>query len=119
LAARLAEALLLILAAYLLIDSCRRLLGFSREPSPSLPGITLTIVSLVIMPLLARAKLKAADSLGSKKLRADSYKTIACTWLSATTLAGLILNTTLGWWWADPLAALALIPFIVRMNTRI
>jgi cation diffusion facilitator family transporter len=113
-AARIAGTLLLILAVYLLVDSARRLLGFGREPGPSLPGIALTILSLAIMPLLARAKLKTAASLGSEALRADAYETIACAWLSATTLAGLVLNAVFGWWWADPVAALALIPFIVR-----
>jgi divalent metal cation (Fe/Co/Zn/Cd) transporter len=102
------------LAAYLLIDSCRRLLGFGREPDPSLPGIILTIISLIVMPILARAKLRLADSLGSKALRADSYETIACAWLSATTLAGLALNALFRWWWADPVAALAIVPLIVR-----
>jgi cation diffusion facilitator family transporter len=114
LAARLAGILLLILAVYLLIDSCRRFLGFGREPDSSLSGIILTIISLIVMPVLARAKLKTAESIGSKALRADSYETIACAWLSATTLAGLLMNAALGWWWADPLAALVLIPFIVR-----
>jgi cation diffusion facilitator family transporter len=113
-AARITGSLLLVLAAYLLIDSCRRLLGFGREPKPSLPGIILTIVSLVIMPILARAKLRVADSLGSKALHADSYETIVCAWLSATTLAGLALNALFRWWWADPVAALAIIPLIVR-----
>jgi divalent metal cation (Fe/Co/Zn/Cd) transporter len=113
-ATRMAGTLLLMLAAYLLIDSSRRLLGFGREPDPSLPGIALTMLSLSIMPILARVKLKTAASLESKALRADAYETIACTWLSATTLAGLVLNAAFGWWWADPVAALVLIPFIVR-----
>lgn len=113
-AARLTSALLLLLAVYLLLDSCRRLLGFGREPAPSVIGIALTVISLVVMPLLARAKLRTAEKLGSRALHADSYETIACAWLSATTLCGLLLNTLLGWWWADPVAALALIPLIVR-----
>ncbi len=113
-AGRITGILLLILAAYLLIDSLRRILGFGREPEPSPIGIGLTILSLAIMPLLARAKLKVADRLASKALRADSYETVACAWLSATTLAGLILNAAFDWWWADPIAALGLIPLIVR-----
>jgi divalent metal cation (Fe/Co/Zn/Cd) transporter len=113
-AARLAGSLLLLLAVYIVLDSGRRLLGLGREPRASLVGIALTVVALVVMPLLARAKLRTAESLGSRALRADSYETIACAWLSATTLAGLILNATLGWWWADPLAALGLVPLIVR-----
>lgn len=113
-AAFLTGILLLILAVYLLIESCRRLFGFGREPGPSLPGIVLTILSLVIMPILARAKLRIASSLGSRAMRADSYETIACAWLSATTLAGLILNAALHWWWADPVAALVLVPLIAH-----
>jgi len=113
-AARLAGGLLLLLAVYIVVDSGRRLMGFGREPDASIVGIALTAVSLVVMPLLARAKLRTAESLGSRALHADSYETITCAWLSATTLAGLILNATLGWWWADPVAALALVPFIVR-----
>jgi len=114
LASRVAGTLLLILAVYLLIDSSRRLIGYGREPDPSLPGIALTILSLAVMPILARAKLNTAAALGSKALRADAYETIACAWLSATTLTGLVLNAAFGWWWADPAAALVLIPFIVR-----
>ena len=74
----------------------------------------LTALSLIVMPLLARAKLRVAVSLGSRALRADAHETIVCAWLSATTLLGLGLNAVLGWWWADPLAALAMLPLIVR-----
>jgi cation diffusion facilitator family transporter len=114
LAARLAGILLLILALYLLVESGRRILGFGREPEPSLVGIILTIISLLIMPILARSKLKTAGQLASKALHADAYETIACAWLSATTLTGLLLNAAFGWWWADPVAALVLVPLIAR-----
>jgi cation diffusion facilitator family transporter len=113
-AAHITGILLLILAAYLLVDSGRRLLGFGPEPESSRVGIALTFVSLMIMPVLARAKLKTAALLESKALRADSYQTIACAWLSLTTLVGLALNAALGWWWADPASALLLVPLIVR-----
>ncbi len=113
-AARITGALLLILALYLVFDSCRRLFGYGREPDSSRIGIVLTIVSLVIMPVLAKAKLKLAAQVESKALRADAYETIACAWLSLTTLVGLILNAAFGWWWADPAAALVLVPLIVR-----
>ncbi|MEJ2246819.1 MAG: cation transporter [Acidobacteriota bacterium] len=113
-AARITGSLLLLLALYLVVDSCRRLFGLGREPDPSRIGIALTIISLIIMPILAKAKLKLAGQLGSKALRADAYETVACAWLSVTTLAGLILNAALGWWWADPVAALVLVPLIVR-----
>ena len=112
--AKVAGGLLMVLAAYILIDAGRRLLGYGGEAKESLVGIVLTSVSLVGMPTLAWFKLKAARALGSRALRADAYETIACAWLSFTTLAGLTLNATLGWWWADPLAALVLVPLIVR-----
>jgi cation diffusion facilitator family transporter len=113
-ASRITGSLLLILALYLAIDSCRRLFGFGLEPNPSRIGMALTAISLIIMPILAKAKLKLAGRLGSRALRADAYETIACAWLSLTTLAGLILNAIFGWWWADPVAALVLVPLIVR-----
>lgn len=112
-AARGAGALLLALGAYLLADAVRRL-ATADQPGPSVAGIVLTALSLVVMPLLARAKLRAAAALGSRALRADAHETIVCAWLSFTTLAGLALNAVFGWWWADPLAALAMLPLIVR-----
>jgi cation diffusion facilitator family transporter len=112
--ARIAGALLLALAFYILLDSSRRLICIGHEPEPSMVGIALTAVSLAVMPLLGRAKLRIAERLDSKALRADAYESITCAWLSATTLAGLVVNAASGWWWADPLAALVLTPLIVR-----
>jgi divalent metal cation (Fe/Co/Zn/Cd) transporter len=111
--ARWAGILLLALGAYILIESAHRLL-WGERPDPSPVGIGLTLLSLVVMPLLARAKLRTAGELGSAALRADAHETIVCAWLSATTLVGLGLNAALGWWWADPVAALAMLPLIVR-----
>lgn len=113
-AARIAGVLLLGLACYILIDAGRRLLGFGELPDESPLGIGLTAVSMIIMPLLGRAKLRTAKALGSGALRADAYETITCAWLSLTTLVGLSLNAAFGWWWADPAAALVLVPLIVR-----
>lgn len=113
-AARTAGTLLLILALYITVDAGRRLLGFGSQAEESTIGIVLTAVSLVVMPFLGRAKLKTASALSSAALKADAYETITCAWLSLTTLIGLLLNTWLGWWWADPLAALVLVPLIVR-----
>lgn len=112
-AARGAGFLLLALGVYILWDSSRLLLTRNR-PESSLVGIALTALSLIVMPLLARAKFGLAAKLGSRALRADAHETIVCAWLSATTLVGLGLNALLGWWWADPLAALAMLPLIVR-----
>ena len=105
---------MLVLALYILLDASRRLLGFGGRAGESLIGIVVTAISLLVMPLLGWAKLRTARSLASGALRADAYETITCAWLSFTTLAGLLLNAALGWWWADPLAALLLIPLIVR-----
>jgi len=114
LASRIAGFLLLLLALYLVVDSFRRFFGFGEKPTSSHVGIALAIISLIVMPVLAKAKLNLAGRLGSASLRADAYETVACAWLSLTTLAGLVLNAMLGWWWADPGAALVLVPFIVR-----
>jgi divalent metal cation (Fe/Co/Zn/Cd) transporter len=112
-AARGAGFLLLALGVYIVTDSIRVLVTGSR-PGSSLIGIVLMALSLIVMPLLARGKLRVAASLGSRALRADAHETIVCAWLSATTLLGLGLNAVLGWWWADPIAALAMLPLIVR-----
>jgi len=70
--------------------------------------------SLVVMPLLARAKRKVATALGSRALRSEAQQTQLCTYLSAILLAGLTLNALFGWWWADPTAALIMVPIIGR-----
>lgn len=113
-AARIAGLLLFVLAAYIVIDAGRRLLGYGAEAEPSLVGIGMTAASLIAMPLLGWAKLRTAHGLGSGALRADAYETITCAWLSLTTLVGLVLNATLGWTWADPVAALLILPLVVR-----
>ena len=112
-ASRGAGILLLALGAYIVTDSTRLLLTGNR-PESSPVGIVLMVLSLIVMPLLARAKLGVAAKLGSRALRADAHETIVCAWLSATTLLGLGLNALLGWWWADPVAALGMLPLIVR-----
>lgn len=113
-AGRIAGGLLLGLAVYIVIDAGRRLLGFGGEARESIVGIVLTAISVVVMPALGWVKLRTATAIGSGALRADAYETIACAWLSLATLIGLMLNATLGWWWADPLAALVIVPLVVR-----
>lgn len=113
-AGKIAGALLLGLAAYIIVDAGRRLFGFGAEAQGSKVGIVLTAISLVVMPLLGWAKLRTASSLRSGALRADAYETITCSGLSLTTLGGLLLNAAFGWWWADPLAALAIVPLAAR-----
>ncbi|MEZ5230738.1 MAG: cation transporter [Acidimicrobiales bacterium] len=77
-----------------------------NEPESSTAGIILAIVSLIVMPTLAYAKRRVGRSLGSVSVTADSKQTLLCTYLSAILLAGLLLNATVGWWWADLVAAL-------------
>jgi divalent metal cation (Fe/Co/Zn/Cd) transporter len=114
LAARIAGTLLFALAAYIIVDAGRRLLGYGDEARASWLGVALTGVSLVAMPLFGWAKLRTARGLESAALRSDAYETIACAWLSLATLAGLVLNATLSWAWADPVAALLIVPLVVR-----
>ena len=112
-ATRLAGALLLLLALYVVVESVRRMVT-GEHPHESPIGIALTMLSLVVMPLLARAKLRTAEALDSRALRADAHEAIVCAWLAFATLVGLLLNAALGWWWADPAAALAMVPLIMR-----
>ena len=82
------------------------------RPEPTTVGIVVTAISLVVMWWLARAKRRTAAALGSRALEADSFQTTACFWLSLITLTGIALNAALGWWWADPVAALGMVPFL-------
>jgi divalent metal cation (Fe/Co/Zn/Cd) transporter len=101
----------LVLAAYVCWDASLAL--WRREaPSESLLGIALACGSLIVMPLLARAKRRVAAQLSSRALTAEAKQTELCTYLSAILLAGLLLNAALGWWWADPVAALVMVPII-------
>jgi divalent metal cation (Fe/Co/Zn/Cd) transporter len=102
-----------VLAIYVTYDSVKSLIRF-EEPEESLVGIVLAAVSLVVMPLLVRAKRKVARAIKSKALIADSKQTELCTYLSAILLGGLLLNAVLGWWWADPVAALVMVPIITK-----
>ena len=83
-------------------------------PEESAIGIALAATSLVIMPLVAWGKLRTARELGSAALRAEAKETLACSYLSFTLLLGLVANATAGWWWADPLAALLMVPWLVK-----
>ncbi len=113
-AAPITGALLFALAAYIVVDAGQRLLGLGEDADTSVVGIVLTSISLVLMPVLGWAKLRTARALQSSAMRADAYETIACAWLSLTALAGLALNAAFGWTWADPLAALLILPLIMR-----
>jgi len=95
------------LAAYVGVQAIIDLLRKS-EPKSSTVGIGLAIASLIVMPLLARAKRRNGDAMGSATVVADSNQTKLCAYLSAILLVGLVLNATAGWWWADPVAALGI-----------
>ena len=101
------------LATYIVCDSGAALL-LRKPPDRSIPGIVIAAVSLVAMPLLASAKRRVAADIGSSAMRADARQTDFCTYLSAILLCGLLLNALLGWWWADPVAALIMVPIIAN-----
>jgi divalent metal cation (Fe/Co/Zn/Cd) transporter len=106
-ALKLIGASFLTLAAYVTFSSVRDLLT-SAKPEASTVGIVLTAVSMVVMPVLAFAKVRIGRDIGSRTLIADSGQTRLCVYLSASTLAGLAANAVFGWWWADPIAALVI-----------
>jgi len=95
------------LAAYVTVESLRNLLG-SGEAAPSPLGIGIATASLIVMPFLSWAQRRTGRELGSGSVVADSKQTLLCTYLSAVLLVGLVLNATLGWGWADPLAGLVI-----------
>lgn len=101
------------LAVYVATDSLLALLRHDM-PGPSRLGVLVAGVSVVVMPLLARAKRNVARRLGSAALESDSKQADFCAYLSAILLVGLLLNAVLGWWWADPLAALVMVPIIAN-----
>ncbi len=102
-----------LLAAYVCFGAVKSLAG-GEPPEASIAGIVLSAASLIVMPMLARAKRRVAGDLGSHAMVADSRQTDICAYLSAILLGGLGLNALLGWWWADPLAALIMVPIIGR-----
>jgi len=89
-------------------------LWMRSEPAESLLGIALAIASVVVMPAVSFAKIRAARHLRSRALLAEAKETLACSYLSLTLLVGLVLNGALGWWWADPVAALLMLPWLIR-----
>lgn len=101
------------LAAYVTVEALRGLFG-DAEADRSTVGIVLVAVSVAVMPFLSWAQRRAGRELGSASAVADSKQTLLCTYLSAAVLVGLVLNAALGWWWADPVAALVLAVLAVR-----
>ena len=110
---RIVGACFLGLAVYVAYEAA---MGLIRQEAPahSLPGIVLACVSLVVMPVLSRAKRRVGAAMHSAAMRADSRQTEFCTYLSAILLGGLLLNSAWGLWWADPAAALVMVPIIAK-----
>jgi divalent metal cation (Fe/Co/Zn/Cd) transporter len=103
----------LALSAYIAYESVADLIS-RKAPEHSIPGIILACVSLIVMPILSRAKKWVGKELSSAAMNADARQTDFCVYLSAILLAGLILNAVLGWWWADPVAALTMVPIVAK-----
>lgn len=110
-ALRIVGVCFLLLAAYIAVDSIHSLI-VSHSPGHSIWGIAIAVASLVVMPLLARAKRKIASELESGAMRADARQTDFCAYLSAILVVGLALNWLLGWWWTDSVAGLLMVPII-------
>ncbi len=116
LALRLVGISLLLLAAYVGFDAVKSL-ALREAPDESPIGMILALASLIVMPLLAREKRIVAAQLGSQAMHADSRQTDICFYLSIILFVGLGFNAVGGWWWADPIAALLMIPIIVKEGT--
>lgn len=108
---------LIVLAAYVGFDAVKSLV-LRETPEASYIGIAIAALSLVVMPLLARAKRNVAAQINSRAMMADSKQTDICAYLSAILLGGLLLNALFGFWWADPLAALIMLPIIIKEGTE-
>jgi divalent metal cation (Fe/Co/Zn/Cd) transporter len=110
-ASRLVGSALYVLIAYIVVAAAAGLV-LRLRPEASPVGLGLTLVSIPIMALLLKWRLSLADRLGSPALRGDAACSVVCLYMAFATLAGLALNALLGWWWADPIAGLALIWWI-------
>ena len=105
--------LFVALAVYIAVDAGRSL-WLRERPDQSIVGIIILALSVIVMPLLARAKRGVAAGVGSRALAAEAMQTSLCAYLSVIALSGVVLNAVLGWWWADPVAALGMVPVIAR-----
>ena len=101
------------LSIYVAVDAIKALIN-REAPAASAVGITIAALSLIVMPVLAHLKRRVATQLNSGALEAETRQTALCAFLSAILLVGLGLNAWLGWWWADPLAGLAMVPLIAK-----
>jgi cation diffusion facilitator family transporter len=106
-----------LLGGYLAVEAISTL-ATASVPDTSTVGLILSVASLIAMPSLGYAKQVTARRLGSKAMAADAVETWVCAYLSAALLAGLGLHSLLGWWWADPVGALLMVPFVVWQGIR-
>ena len=113
-ARRLVGISLFVLAAYIAIHSGANLLGWLPEPQPSLAGVVIVVASAVVMSALYVGKMRIAARMQSRSLRAEALESLFCDLQDLTILIGLGLNALLSWWWADPVSALVLVPFLIK-----
>jgi divalent metal cation (Fe/Co/Zn/Cd) transporter len=116
-ARRLVGISFLLLSAYVAVESIHAL-WIREHAARSIPGILIAAAAVVVMPVLARAKRRLAAQINSRALHSDSRQADFCAFLSAILLAGLALQWALGWWWADPAAALVMVPIIAREGVQ-
>lgn len=102
-----------LLGGYILYEAGKKLYAHER-PEASLVGLALALLSLIVMPALALAKRRVGRAIESRALVADAAETAVCSYLSFALVLGLGLNALVGWWWADPVAALLMLPFVIR-----
>ena len=112
-ALRIIGATFFLLAVYIVATAGYTLLAGSK-PDSSVPGVAVSAAALLVMPSLSVFKRRTGTRLGSQMLIADAAESLFCAYLSATVLVGLLLNAAIGWWWADPVAALAVIPLVIK-----
>lgn len=113
-ALRLIGSTFFLLSAIILLQSIATLIGYLGRPQESLVGILITVSSALLMTILFVFKSSIAKKLNSRALRAEAYESLFCDIQDLIVLIGLGLNILIGWWWADPLVALLLIPFLIK-----
>ena len=112
-ASRISGYMLLCLSVYVVLQSCAGLI-YHHKAEPSYIGLTIAVIAALGMPVLAKAKIRIAEKIGSKALRADAMETITCGYLSWVLLTGLLFNILFHLWWLDNVAALVLVPFLIN-----
>ena len=113
-ALRLVGVTFFVLSAFILFQSSATLIGFFDRPQESFVGILITVSSALLMTVLFIFKSRIAEKLNSRSLRAEAYESLFCDLQDLIVLAGLGLNILFGWWWADPVVALLIVPFLFR-----